>query len=361
MPPQGKPYRRFKARGSAKSADGLEGLQQLTHDAGNAPRPEPAPEIDPWAPEPERHWWSVRGIGPWGWAWRASIVLMLGVITWGVLGFFAINGAVSKANGRVPPSARAALSPAGPLLSAPQNTLVIGWDARGGESRGRADTIMVMRTDPGAGKIKWLSIPRDFRVDLPGVGTEKINAAMYFSGQRGIIRAVRDLTGLPIHHIVLVRFNGVKNMVNDIGGVTVNNPTPVRNCPYSGGITVSFPRGSIDLDGERALQYVRVRKCDNDFNRAARQQAFVAGLKAKMASIPSIPFAPWNGAAAIRSIGTDMGTSDLMKLGWLQWRLKADSADRFVLAGIPRTVGGVSYVVGEPDLDEQQLAKFIGR
>ena len=361
MPPQGKPYRRFKARGSAKSAEGLEGLQQLTQGAGATERPDPKPEVDPWAPQPTRRWWSLRGLGVWGWAWRVGILLVAGVIAWGVLGFLAINGAVSTANGRVPPSARAALSPAGPLLSAPQNTLVIGWDARGGESRARADTIMVMRTDPGAGKVKWLSIPRDFRVELPGGGTEKINAAMYLSGQRGIINAVRDLTGLPIHHIIVVRFNGVKNMVDELGGITVNNPTPVRNCPYSGGITVSFPRGPVDLDGERALQYVRVRKCDNDFNRAARQQAFVTALKAKMASITSIPFAPWNGAAAIRSIGTDMGTSDLMKLGWLQWRLQSDPKDRIVLAGIPRTVNGVSYVVGEPDLDEQQLAEFIGR
>jgi len=153
----------------------------------------------------------------------------------------------------------------------------------------------------------------------------------------------------------------VKRMVDEMGGVTVNNPTPVRDCPYSGGLTVSFPRGQIELDGERALQYVRVRKCDGDIKRAARQQAFVTGLKAKMASLTSIPVAPWNGAAAIRSIGTDMGTSDLMKLGWLQWRLRSDPRDRVVLAGIPRTVNGISYVVGEPDLDEQQVAEFVGR
>jgi hypothetical protein len=60
-------------------------------------------------------------------------------------------------------------------------------------------------------------------------------------------------------------------------------------------------------------------------------------------------------------MGTDMGMSDLIKLGWLQWRLQSDSKDRIVLAGIPRKVGGVSYVVGEPDLDEKQLAEFVGR
>ena len=87
----------------------------------------------------------------------------------------------------------------------------------------------------------------------------------------------------------------------------------------------------------------------------------MTGLKAKMASVTGVPFSPWNGAAAIRAIGTDMGVSDLVKLGWLQWRLQSSSDDRIVLAGMPRTVGGVSYVVGEPDLDEQQLAEFVRR
>ncbi len=361
MPPQGKPYRRFKARESGKSTRGLEGLRQLTEGAVGTERAERPPAVDPRAPQPERRWWSLRGIGAWGWAWRGAVVLVLGIATWGVLGFLALRGAVAEANARITPTAQRALSPAGPLLSSPQNTLVVGIDARPGETRSRADSIMVMRTDPGAGKVKWLSIPRDFRVDLPGVGTEKINAAYYFAGQRGIINAVRDLTGLPLQHIVVVRFNGVKKLVDELGGITVNNPTALKNCPYAGGITVSFPAGPVDLNGERALQFVRVRQCDDDFHRAARQQAFVTAVKATLASPVAMPFAPWNGAAAVRSIGTDMGLADLMKIGWLQWRLKSDPDDRIVLAGIARMVGGVSYVVGEPDLDEQQLADFVGR
>ncbi|MSO44586.1 MAG: LytR family transcriptional regulator [Thermoleophilia bacterium] len=359
MPPQQKPYRRFIARG--KSAVGLDGLQQLTQGTSAVERA-PAggdPVPDPWTPGPERRWWSFRTLGAWGWIWRVGIVAILGIVTWGVFGFISIRDAVSDAHRRVTATAQTALSPAGPLLSSPQNTLVIGVDARPGETRSRTDTIMVMRTDPGAGKVKWLSIPRDFRVDLPGNGTQKINAAHYFSGQKGVIDAVRNLTGLPIHHLIVIRFNGVTRMVDDVGGVTVNNPTALENCPYAGGIRVSFVQGPIDLDGETALQFVRVRKCDNDLHRAARQQAFVTGLKAKLASLTAIPFSPWRGAGVIRALGTDMGISDVMKLGWLQWRLRSDPNDRIVLAGMPRTVGGVSYVIGEPDLDEKQLTDFV--
>jgi len=300
-------------------------------------------------------------MGAWGWTWRAGVVVALGLVAWGVFGFLAIQGAVGQANSRISANAQQALTPAMAMLSSPQNTLIIGSDARPGETRSRADTVMIMRTDPGAGKVKWLSIPRDFRVDLPGQGTDKINAAYYLQGQKGVITAVRDLTGLPIHHIVTINFTGVKQMVDDLGGVTVNNPTALKNCQYTGGTTVSFPRGQLDLNGDEALKFVRVRKCDDDFHRAARQQTLVVGIKAKLASLTNIPFAPWNGAAAIRAIGTDMGTSDLLKLGWLQWRLTADPADRIVLSGIPRYVNGISYVIGEPNLNEQQMAKFVRR
>lgn len=359
MPPHTKPYRRFKARGAGKSSEGLDGLKSLTEGAAAAERPDPVPLSDP--PKPPRKWWSFRGMGVWGWTWRVGVVVVLGLVAWGVFGFLAIHGAVDQANNRITASARQALTPGAAMLSSPQNTLIIGSDARPGETRSRADTIMIMRTDPGAGKVKWLSIPRDFRVALPGQGADKINAAYYFAGQRGIITAVRDLTGLPIHHLVTINFNGVKKMVDDIGGITVTNPTALSNCKYPGGTTVSFPAGQIDLNGDEALKFVRVRKCDDDFHRAARQQAFVTGVKGKMASLTTIPFSPWNGAAAIRAIGTDMGTTDLMKLGWLQWRLTSNPADRVVLAGIPRYVNGISYVVGEPNMDEQQIADFVRR
>ena len=358
MPPQTKPYRRYKARGSGSSAEGMDGLKALTEGAAAANRPEPVPLAEP--PKPPRKWWSLRGLGVWGWTWRVGVLVVIGLLTWGVLGFLSVRGAVGEANSRVSASARRALTPSAAMLSSPQNTLIVGSDARGGDKTSRADTIMIMRTDPGAGKVKWLSIPRDFRVQIPGHGTDKINAAYAYSGQKGIITAVKDLTGLPIHHLVVVKFNGVKNLVDSLGGITVNNPTAVRNCPYPGG-PVSFAAGQIDLDGDQALKFARVRKCDDDFHRAARQQALVAGIKGKFASITQIPWAPWHGAAAIRAIGTDMGLTDLMKMGWLQWRLTSDSKDRIVLAGMPRYVNGISYVVGEPNADEQQIAEFVRR
>jgi polyisoprenyl-teichoic acid--peptidoglycan teichoic acid transferase len=381
-----KPYRRFRARGGSASNGDLDALRELNRrppgragrggsgsavkapprapapaPAGRRPPPPPRPPRPPRALRREgRPWWSLRGLGPGGWAWRIGLVLLVALLAWGLAGFLALRGAVSDANAKVTRSARAALSdPPGGLLGTPTNTLIIGSDARRGETRSRADTILIMRTDPDSGRIKYLSIPRDFRVTLGRLGDQKLNAAFFFGGQAGMIRAVERLTGLPIHHLMVINFRGFPKLVDSLGGVTVNNPTSVVDCYYQAGERVTFRRGDIDLNGERALAFVRVRKCDSDLQRAQRQQALLSGLKGKVLSVGSLYAAPWRGANVVRALTTDIGTIDMMKLGWLQARLAQKPGDRLILPGDTETIGGVSYVIGVPDADEAVIRKFV--
>lgn len=386
-----KPYRRYRARGQeAGGGDGLDELRALTAreavaapggPATGAPPGAPpgarpgrgAPSPEPRAPgrlEREqrralsrtgRRWWSLRGLGPAGWIGRIAIVLLIAVIAWGIAGWFALQGAVGQANAKITPTARKALDkPTGGLLGTPTNTLILGVDAPQHHIHSRADSILIMRTDPGAGRIKYLSIPRDWRVDLPKVGTQKINAAYFFYGQSGMIKAVKRLTGLPINHIIVVHFQGLSKMVDAVGGVTVNNPTALVNCPYAGGRTVSFPKGTIALDGPRALEFARVRKCDSDLQRALRQQSVVAALRGKVLSWGSLWQAPWRGADVVRTVATDIGTADIVKMGWLQWRLSQNPGDRMLLFGEPQSIGGIDYIVGtNPDRNLQQISSFV--
>ena len=379
-----KPYRRYRARGAeGEPTDGLEELRTMTARASGAAAPPGAPpgrgpDLAP-APGPAprpgrlereqrralrregRRWWSLRGLGPGGWAARVALVLLLAVVTWGAFGYVALNDAVGESNGKITASAHAALDPPpGGLLGTPTNTLILGVDARKGKTRSRADTILIMRTDPDSGRIKYLSVPRDWRIDLPGQGTQKINAAFFFYGQAGMIRAVKQLTGLPIHHLMVIKFNGFPKMVDALGGVTVTNPSALVDCPYENGRTVSFPAGRIDLDGARALEFSRVRKCDGDLNRALRQQAVVAGMKSEVLSFGNIWRAPWRGASVVRAIQTDIGTIDMIKMGWLQARLGQRKGDRTLLTGTPEYIDGIAYVVQtDPDLNEREIARFV--
>jgi LCP family protein required for cell wall assembly len=381
-----KPYRRYRARGGdGEDRDGLDDLRAMTAKASGVASPPGAPpgrgrDGVPAAPPPPpragrlerrqrralrregRHWYSFRGLGPGGWIGRIAILLLIGVFVWAGLGYMALNNAVGEANSKVTASARAARdTPSGGMLGTPENTLILGVDARKGKTRSRADTILIMRTDPDSGRIKYLSIPRDWRVDLPVYGTQKINAAFFFFGQAGMIRAVKQLTGLPINHIMVIKFNGFPKMVDAVGGVTVYNPTALVDCPYEAGQRVSFPKGRQSLDGQQALVFSRVRKCDSDLNRALRQQAVVAGMKSKVLSFTNLWRAPWQGAGVVREIGTDIGTTDMIKMGWLQARLKQHPEDRILLTGTPENIGGIDYVVQtDPDLNEREIARFVG-
>jgi polyisoprenyl-teichoic acid--peptidoglycan teichoic acid transferase len=384
-----KPYKRYRARGSAPEADeqGLEQLRQLRArqagaDGANggggvaAPPRRPAdPGIPPRRPgrlEREqrralqregRRWYSLRGLSPGGWIARGLLVLFVAFLVWGGLGYLALDGAVDESNGRISAAAYRALdTPPGGLLGTPTNTLILGVDARRGQTRSRADTILIMRTDPDSGRIKYLSIPRDYRVELPNQGVQKINAAFFFGGQAQTIRAVKRLTGLPIHHLMVIRFSGFPKMVDAVGGVTVNNPTALVDCPYEAGRTVSFPAGRIELNGARALEYARARQgdCGGDFGRALRQQAVVAGLKSKVLAPSALIQAPWRGAEVVRNLQTDIGTIDMAKMGWLQARLDQRPGDRILLSGEPQLIDGISFVVQtDPDRNEREIASFI--
>jgi LCP family protein required for cell wall assembly len=377
-----KPYRRYRARGRDDAPGGgmedLRALRAREADGAAPPAPSPADErpLSPRRPtrrEREqrralqrqgRHWWSLRGIGPAGWAGRIAIILLLGVVAWAGFGYLALDGAVDEANGKITESAREALDPPpGGMLGTPTNTLILGVDARKGKTRSRADTLLVMRTDPDDGRVKYLSIPRDYRVELPGQGTQKINASFFFAGQAGAIRAVKELTGVPIHHIIVIKFNGFPKMVDALGGVSVTNPTALVDCPYEAGRTVSFPEGTIELNGARALEYARARQgeCGGDFGRALRQQAVVAAMKSKVLSLGAIWRAPWRGADVVRSLQTDIGTMDMVKMGWLQARLDQAPDDRILLSGEILEVDGVSFVVQtDPDQNEREIARFMG-
>ncbi|HMM48022.1 MAG TPA: enoyl-CoA hydratase/isomerase family protein, partial [Miltoncostaeaceae bacterium] len=151
-----KGYRRFRTRGGADPdgppAAGLSELRALT-DRGTrraeAPprhrREERPLEASPRERERraererrrrERRWWSLRGLGPGGWIGRIAVLLLVGFAVWATAGFLVLRGAVSDSNARITPAARAALDPpTGGMLGTPTNTLILGVDARRGETR----------------------------------------------------------------------------------------------------------------------------------------------------------------------------------------------------------------------------------
>src|SRR5262249_48591920 len=125
-----------------------------------------------------------------------------------------------------------------------------------------SDSIMLVRTDPDHHRLTYLSIPRDLWVPIPGHGQAKINAAFQIGGPALAVQAIRAFTGLPINHVAIVDFGNFKDVIDKLGGVTVNNKTPILSnrfdCPFASEARCQqwqgwrFPKGNVKLNGEKA-------------------------------------------------------------------------------------------------------------
>lgn len=156
------------------------------------------------------------------------------------------------------------------------NVLVFGIDSRPEEGNAaRADTIMLASVVPLTPDVNLLSIPRDLWVTMPDGSENRINAAHVFaelnetgSGPAAMEATVRDNFGVQVDYFVRLRFEGVTDVVDTLGGVTVTLPRAMSG----------YEAGSVTLDGTAALAFVRDRTGSDDFFRMERGQIFLRGL-----------------------------------------------------------------------------------
>jgi LCP family protein required for cell wall assembly len=317
---------------------------------GRVPTASP-PSRPPRTPRPARDGRSnYRGPGPkprvrtarrirWGREIGIAIVLVvLFLIVWAVLGYLVVRGGVSDANKQLPATARTALTPNnGSLLTNPTTILLLGTDHSLAASRSgdrHSDSITLLRTDPKHHRLYYLSIPRDLRVDIPGYGPSKINAAYQIGGPRLAIRTVATYTDIPVNHVVIVNFNQFKELIDKLGGITIDIPRPIVSkfdCPFRSRVRCSrfrgwrFRAGTQHLTGRRALIYSRVREnlldpSESDITRGERNQQVLQATMSKLASFSTFMRLPLIGGSLLKPLATDLSTNDFMSLGWAKFR-----------------------------------------
>jgi LCP family protein required for cell wall assembly len=317
--------------------------------------------------------------------WRRLAVLtlvglVLLAVVWALLGYLAVRRGVGEANKRLPRAAHAALdAPNGSILTNATHTLVLGADV-GGKRRdrrgtGRADSIMLIRTDPDENRIAYLSVPRDLRVEIPGQGTDKINASYAFGGAALAVQTVKALTGLEANHVVVVDFATFKDVIDAVDGITISNPKPVLSnpfdCPFKGAERCAsfkgwrFRQGEIHLDGRRALIYSRIRKnqldpAESDITRGERQQRVIQGLLDKIVGVYGYLHMPFVGDDIVEPLATDLSANELIQLGWVRRRAADDKTLRCRLGGDPVEEPGNSYIQSSED-NALVIAMITGR
>lgn len=181
------------------------------------------------------------------------------------------------------------------------NILLLGMagDEKGGKNL--TDTIILLSISTETKKVALLSLPRDFYVEVPEKNFKtKLNTLyQYGLNQKEnsredsfyIVKAVENVTSLPIHYWAIVSFQGFIDIVDSLGGINIMNERDIYDTRYPGPgysyETFQLEKGFHHLDGETALKYVRERHSDpeGDFGRAKRQQQVMQAIKNKVFSL----------------------------------------------------------------------------
>jgi LCP family protein required for cell wall assembly len=219
---------------------------------------------------------------------------------------------------------------------------------------------MLLRLDPSRNAIAVMSIPRDLKVEIPGYGTEKFNAAYSFGGPKLTLRVVKELTGLPINHVVNVDFLGFVRAVDAINCVYVdvdrryyhNNAESTEE--YA---EINIQPGYQLLCGKKALQYVRYRHTDTDLVRAARQQDFISDARQRV-PVKDVVL----GQNKLMDIFTSYTTSDISDEVTMIEVLKLFLASRNASINEVHfpAVLGPSYVYASHSAIEGAVEQFLG-
>ena len=205
------------------------------------------------------------------------------------------------------------------------NILILGTDRRDkGERAARTDTMMVASLDPVAKSAVVFSIPRDLWVFIPGYGEGRINTAHFYgelNGGQGPLLAketVEANLGIPIDYYVRLDFEGFKEMVDTLGGVTIDVEAPIRDDMFPdddyGYRTIYIPAGRQEMDGEMLLQYVRTRHGGSDFERMRRQQQALRALAQRALNLDLLPRLPALINTALDAISTDIQPLEILAL-----------------------------------------------
>ncbi|ANU22474.1 LytR family transcriptional regulator [Planococcus donghaensis] len=229
----------------------------------------------------------------------------------------------------------------------PFSVLLLGVDERE-DDRGRSDTMVVMTVNPADESTKMVSIPRDTYTEIVGRGTtDKINHAYAFGGIEMSMATVENLLDIPIDYVLQVNMEGFQDIVDAVGGVEVNNSLAFDE----------FKEGTIELDGDDALAYVRMRKQDpeGDFGRQKRQKQVIQGIMKKGASVNSL----LNYKDIFNALGDNVRTNmtfDEMMDVQSNYRDAIGTVDQVMVEdGTGETINGIwYYMMNDAELAEIQ-------
>ncbi|AXN38785.1 LCP family protein [Peribacillus butanolivorans] len=236
----------------------------------------------------------------------------------------------------------------------PFSLLILGVDERKND-KGRSDTMIVMTINPKQESIELLSLPRDTRTEIIGKGTnDKMNHAYAYGGVNMSINTVEAYLDIPIDYYVKMNMEGFQDIVNAVGGVTVDNDMDLAYKGYS------FKKGTIDLDGKEALIYSRIRKEDprGDYGRQMRQRQVIQAVMKKGSSLSTLTNYDDIFEALGKNVETNLSFNEMLSIQ-KNYKSSLKKIEQYTLEGDNQKVDGVWYniVSEETKLEAQNRVK----
>lgn len=281
--------------------------------------------------------------------WSAPVVALM---VWIAAGAHSVTPPVVRA--QTPPPAieihrvqRAEFAPA-EGDNRPIFILALGSDGRPGVcmpiERCRADSIHLIGLNAREGAATIVGFPRDSYVDVPGAGTRRINEGLFYGGPELMVDTVESITGISVDYYMLTSFEGLRSMVNSVGGIPIEILYPMSDSASG----TDFEPGRRTLDGAEALAFTRDRHSApvGDFGRSENQgRLMVAALEKLRKQFNRRPavLLEWI-QVGVKHIDTDLTLKELFDLALAVTQIEADGVTNLVVPGGTGSAGAASVV-----------------
>ncbi|RME48674.1 MAG: LytR family transcriptional regulator [Chloroflexi bacterium] len=276
------------------------------------------------------------------------------------------------------PASAAADPPAVEVPDGVMNIVLLGTDQRPEWGDWRTDTIIVVSINAKAKSVGMLSIPRDLWIQIPGFGVGRINTVDFIGewkqaegGGPGLLkRTIETNLGLPIHRYARISLEGFIQIIDALGGVTIDVECPVHDAfldePLTGeeGLApLNLDVGIHHLDGLTALRYARSRHGGTDFDRARRQQKLLRSLAEQHLNWELLLKLPRLWESLNSAVQTDLTLPEMIQLASVGLQIQQDriksrfidwrTTENFV------TAGGAKVLLPNHETLPQAVAEFL--
>ena len=253
------------------------------------------------------------------------------------------------------------------MLSRYQNILILGVDSNGPNtlpfSGVRSDTMIILNVDVHGKSVNAISIPRDSKVYLADEhGIQKINAAYALGGIELTRKTIEETLGIKIHNYVIVNAEGVRKLIDAIGGVPIYVEQNMHYKDDSGKLYIDLIRGNQVLDGRQSEGYLRFRKDYlGDIGRVHRQQKFIKALIEKVKSPEALRKIPEALKIASLYTRTDLNLYQMSQYAAIAREIDLNKVEFVMLPGGPNKKGITSYWILDPEKTQQVINRLIYR